>query len=169
MAKVNKTARKKPAPKGKKPAARKAPAKTRAAKSKPVKKAVAAKSVHKKPAPSPAPRPPRVRGVPEQLRDAALKVLDERQAEDIMTFDLGGRSTMADYLIVASGRAARQLAAIAHYLGEAFAKLGVSRTRIEGLPEANWVLVDGGDVIVHLFLPEVRGFYKIEDIWSKSA
>lgn len=114
-----------------------------------------------------APVKKRPSGIPEQLRDAALKILDERQAEEVVCFDLAGRSSVADYLIVASGRAARQLGAIAHYIGEAFEKLGAGRLRVEGLPEANWVLVDGGDVIVHLFRPEVRGYYKIEDIYRR--
>lgn len=183
MAKVKKTVKKtvkkaiskKPAPKkptGKKVVAkktfgRKASAKVAAkikAKARPVKK-IAKKNVPQKAAPRPTSQRPF--GLPEQLRDAALAVLDERQAEEIATFDLAGRSSVADYLIVASGRASRQLAAIAHYLSEAFAKLGVERTRVEGLPEANWVLVDGGDVIVHLFLPEVRGFYNLEGIWGR--
>ena len=75
---------------------------------------------------------------------------------------------MADYLIIASGRAGRQIAAIADYLREAFMKLGVQRVRIEGLPEANWVLVDAGDVVVHLFRPEVRpAITGLEDIWGE--
>lgn len=159
-----KTVAKKTTPKSAKPLAKKnrrakpAPKKV-AAKARPVKKPViAAKAPVKNRRPA---------GKPEQLRDAALAVLNDRQAEEIVAFDLAGRSSMADYLIVASCRAARQLSAIAHYLDEAFSKLGVERTRIEGLPEANWVLVDGGDVIVHLFLPEVRGFYNIEGIWNK--
>lgn len=105
-------------------------------------------------------------GVPEKLRDAALKILDARQAEDIVTIDLTQRSSIADYLVVASGRASRQIAAIAHYLSEAFENLGIKPVRIEGLPEANWVLVDAGDVIVHLFRPEVRSYYNLETMWS---
>lgn len=153
MAPVKKTNKKKPAHKAKKPLPKGKPKMA-----KPKKPPVKAKAlpVNKRPA-----------GLPEQLRDAALKVLNERQAEEIVTFDLAGRSSVADYLIVASGRAGRQLAAIAHYLREAFAKLGVERTRVEGLPEANWVLVDGGDVIIHLFQPEVRGYYNIEGIWGR--
>jgi ribosome-associated protein len=104
-------------------------------------------------------------GIPERMRDAALKVLEDRQAEDVVTFDLAGRSSVADYLIIASGRAARQIAAIAHYLREAFVAHGARQPRVEGLPEANWVLVDGGDVIVHLFRPEVRRYYQLEEIW----
>jgi ribosome-associated protein len=114
----------------------------------------------------PAAKPRRPAGVPEKLRDAALKVLDERQAEDIITVDLADRSSVADYLIIASGRASRQLAAIAHYLRETFAQHGISQIRVEGLPEANWVLVDAGDIIVHLFRPEVRRYYDLERIWD---
>jgi ribosome-associated protein len=141
--------KKKPARKlAKKPAAKKAP------KAK-IKKA-AAKIAHLK----------RPAGLPEQLRDAALRVLDERKAEEIVVVNLEGKSSVADYLIVASGHASRQIAAIAHYLQEAFGRLGAGRTRIEGLPEANWVLVDAGDIIVHLFRPDVRRYYNIENLWE---
>ena len=105
-------------------------------------------------------------GLPEQLRDAALKVLDDRQAENIVTVTVKGRSSVADYILIASARAARQSAALAHYLREAFAELGVHPVRVEGLPEGNWVLVDAGDVIVHLFRPEVRSYYQLEEIWN---
>ena len=169
MAKLKKPARKKPK---KKTAAR---PKVKAKKKKfvkPAKKPVARKVAARKPAPKTAPKPKappkpkRPPGIPEKLRDAALKVLDERQAEDIVTFDLVNRSSMADYLIVASGRAGRQIAAIAHYLKETFQQNGSGQIRIEGLPEANWVLVDCGDVIVHLFRPEVRRYYDLERIWG---
>jgi ribosome-associated protein len=109
---------------------------------------------------------PAIGGFPEELKNAALKVLDDRQAEDIVTISLAGRSSMADYMIVASGRASRQIAAIADYLREAFMKLGVERVRIEGVSQADWVLVDAGDVIVHLFRPEVRQYYGLESIWD---
>ncbi|MGB9154474.1 MAG: ribosome silencing factor, partial [Alphaproteobacteria bacterium] len=107
-----------------------------------------------------------VDGLPEQMRDAVLKVLDERQAEDIVTIPLVGRSSLADYVIIASGRASRQVAALADYLREAFFKLGVRQVRVEGLGESNWVLVDAGDVIVHLFRPEVRSYYDVDAIWA---
>jgi ribosome-associated protein len=106
-------------------------------------------------------------GLPAELLKAALQVLKDRQASEIVTVSLAGRSSMADYLIIASGRAGRQIAAIADYLREAFMKLGARSVRIEGLPEANWVLVDAGDVVVHLFRPEVRNYYRLEDIWTK--
>ena len=149
----------KPAFKGKKAPAKKAPkTKTKVKAKKPAPKL--------KPAAKPVAKSTRPAGIPEKLRDAALQVLDDRKAEEIMTFDLSGRSSVADYLIIATGRAGRQLAAIAHYLREAFSKLGVERTRVEGLPEGNWVLVDGGDVLVHLFLPDVRRYYDLERIWN---
>lgn len=106
------------------------------------------------------------RGLPEKMRDAALKVLDARQAEDIVTVDLRGKSILADFAIIASGRSSRQLAAIADYLGAAFTELGARKIRIEGLPQGDWVLIDAGDVLVHLFRPEVRRYYNIEAIWS---
>ena len=145
--------------------AAKKPVAKKAVKAVAVKKAVKA-AVAKPVAPKKAPRPQKPAGFPEQVRDAALKVLDDRQAEDIITIDLAGRSTIADYLIIASGRAARQLGAIAHYLREAFEKLGLRNIRVEGMSDANWVLVDSGDVIIHLFRPEVRDYYHLEDIWT---
>lgn len=106
------------------------------------------------------------KGVPEQLLAAALKVLDERQAENIVQISLTGKSSLADYLIIASGRSARQIAAIADHLREAFFKLGLRHVHIEGKAQANWVLVDSGDVIVHLFQPEVRKYYDIDSLWK---
>lgn len=140
----------------------------KAATKKIVKKPVV-KKVVSKPAVKAASKPaktPKPHGVAEQIRDVALKVLDERQAEEIFTVDLSGKSSIADYLIIASGRASRQLSAIAHYLREAFEKLGLRNIRVEGLADANWVLVDAGDVVVHLFRPEVRDYYNLESMWS---
>ncbi|MDE1900426.1 MAG: ribosome silencing factor [Alphaproteobacteria bacterium] len=106
--------------------------------------------------------------MPEQLRDAALKILEERQAEEIVTVPLAGRSSVADYLIIASGRAGRQITAIADYLQDAFVKTGAGHVRIEGKSEANWVLIDAGDVIVHLFRPEVRHYYDLDAIYANA-
>ncbi len=140
--------------------------KTAAKKKTPVKKASVKKTPPKQAAKSSAQSSPKSpRGIPEQLRDAALKVLDERQAEEIVTVSLAGKSSVADYLIIATGRAGRQVAAIADYLREAFMKLGVKPVRIEGQAEANWVLVDAGDIIVHLFRPEVRSYYDLDARW----
>lgn len=152
---AKKAAVKKPAPK--------AAAKKAAIKKAPVKKVAAKKTVTKKTAAKlPA-------GIPEQLRDAALKILEERQAEDVVTADLRGKSTMADYVIVATGRSGRQLAAIADYLRLSCETIAKTHPRIEGLPQGDWVLIDAGDVIVHLFRPEVRSYYRIEDIWSQRS
>ncbi|NCC03281.1 MAG: ribosome silencing factor [Proteobacteria bacterium] len=107
--------------------------------------------------------------LPELLREAALKVLDERKAEDIVCIDLRGRSSLADYAMIASGTSARQLGAIANYLLEAFGKLGVKGVRVEGLPQGDWVLIDAGDILIHMFRPEVRTYYQIEDIWSETT
>lgn len=139
-----------------------------------VKQAVAAKPAAKKPA---AKKPVAKKsvsgkaasGLPEQARDIVLRVLDERQAEQIVTIDLRGRSSMADYLIIASGRAARQIAAIADFVQAELGKIGIKRVRAEGTGEGNWVLVDAGDVILHLFRPEVRNFYNIEQIYGEDV
>ncbi len=129
-----------------------------------VKKAVAKKPVAKKTVGGKG-----ASGLPEQARDIILRVLDERQAEQIVTIDLRGRSSMADYLIIASGRAARQIAAIADFVQAELAKIGIKRVRAEGTGEGNWVLVDAGDVILHLFRPEVRNFYNIEHIYGEEV
>ncbi|MDD3030475.1 MAG: ribosome silencing factor [Alphaproteobacteria bacterium] len=105
---------------------------------------------------------------PEKLLETVQKILDERKAEDIVTVALAGRSALADYMVIASGQSGRQLLALADYLDEAFRKAGVVNVRIEGKTDANWVLVDAGDVIVHLFLPDVRAYYDLDTLWSKS-
>ena len=172
VAKKKIAAKKKPGPKA---AAKKKPAPKVAAKKKIAAKPVVKKAAAKKPAAKKvvakksAPKPVAARGpsgLPEQMRDATLKILNERQAEDIVTIPLAGKSPDADYMIIASGRAGRQVTAIADYLRDAFYKLGVKRVRIEGMGEANWVLIDGGDVIVHLFRPEVRSYYDLDAIWA---
>ncbi len=102
--------------------------------------------------------------MPEALRDAAIAVLDERKAENISVIDLKGQHPLTDYMIIASGGSARQLNALAKYLSKAFSKLGQSRIRIDGLPQGDWVLVDAGDVLIHLFRPEVRNYYDLEKV-----
>lgn len=105
-------------------------------------------------------------GFPEKLRDIALKVLDNRKAEDIVMIDLRGKSAIADYMILATGRSSRQTVAMADYLREEFEKLGAKNLKLEGIPQGDWVLVDTGDIIVHLFRPEVRSYYAIDDLWG---
>lgn len=93
------------------------------------------------------------------------RALDADKAEDIETIDLRGQSAIADYMIVASGRSTTQVTAMAKKLQERLKARGMAHTSLEGTEHGNWVILDAGDVIVHLFRPEVRSFYKIEDMW----
>jgi ribosome-associated protein len=95
-----------------------------------------------------------------------LTSLDDDKAEDILAIDIRGKSSLADMLVVASGRSARHVAALADHVLRKLKEAGVGDVRIEGLPHADWVLVDAGDVVVHIFRPEVRAFYNIEKIWT---
>ena len=95
-----------------------------------------------------------------------LSRLDDEKAQDIVFIDLRNKSTVADGLIIASGRSHRHVGAMADHLLRALKDAGLGRARVEGLPHCDWVLIDVGDVIVHLFRPEVRGYYNIEKIWS---
>ena len=92
--------------------------------------------------------------------------LDDDKAEDIVAIDLRGKSTIADYMVIATGRNSRQLAAMASHLDEKLTKAGVPRVSVEGKNQGDWVLLDGGDVVVHLFRPEVRTFYALEKMWG---
>ena len=100
------------------------------------------------------------------MSDLILARLDDDQAQDVILIDLKDKSSVADAMIVASGRSHRHVAAIADHLLRALKDAGFGRARVEGLPHCDWVLIDAGDVIVHLFRPEVRAFYNLEKIWS---
>jgi ribosome-associated protein len=95
-----------------------------------------------------------------------LKSLEDDKAEDIVSIDIKGRSSLADTLIVASGRSQRHVGALADRLLKKLKEAGAAHLAVEGLAQCDWVLVDAGDVIVHLFRPEVRAFYNIEKIWT---
>ena len=97
-----------------------------------------------------------------------LTSLEDDKAEEILAIDIRGKSSFADMLIVASGRSARHVGALADHIMRKLKEFGVKDVRIEGLPHCDWVLVDAGDVVVHLFRPEVRSFYNIEKIWAGS-
>ena len=101
----------------------------------------------------------------DELHALVLQSLDDDQAQEVVTIPLEGKSNIADHMVVASGRSSRQVAAIAQKLAERIKKSGRS-ARIEGLPTADWVLIDAEDVIVHLFRPEVRSFYNLERMWA---
>lgn len=95
-----------------------------------------------------------------------LKQLDDDQAQDIVTIDLADKSSIADYMVIASGRSTRQVASMAQKLAEEVKRRGHGPARLEGLPAADWVLIDAGDVVVHIFRPEVRSFYNLERMWA---
>ena len=102
----------------------------------------------------------------EALHRLILTSLDDDQAEEVITIPLAGKSSIADHMVIASGRSTRQVASMATKIAEKIkAEFGRS-VRIEGLPTADWVLIDANDVIVHLFRPEVRTFYNLERMWQ---
>jgi ribosome-associated protein len=106
---------------------------------------------------------------PAQLVKLVAAQLEEDKAENILEIPLAGKSPMADAMIVASGRSARHVAALADHVFRKLKAAGASRVRMEGMPNADWVLIDAGDVIVHIFRPEVREFYNLERIWASDA
>jgi len=105
-------------------------------------------------------------GAEDTLLAAVLQSLDEDQAQDVVTIDLHGKSSIADHMVIASGRSSRQVAAIAQKLAERLKHAGHGHSRIEGLPAADWVLVDAGGLVIHVFRPEVRTFYNLERMWA---
>ena len=101
----------------------------------------------------------------DALHRLILQSLDDDQAQEVVSIPLDGKSSIADHMVVASGRSSRQVAAIAQKLAERIKQAGRA-ARIEGLPSADWVLIDAEDVVVHIFRPEVRSFYNLERMWS---
>ncbi|AUH33777.1 ribosome silencing factor [Paracoccus tegillarcae] len=101
----------------------------------------------------------------DQVLDRILSSLEDDKAEDIVQIDLRGRSAMADHMVIASGRNARQVATIAEKLAERYKKATGRTARIEGKDAGDWVLIDTDDVVVHVFRPEVRDFYQLEKMW----
>jgi ribosome-associated protein len=100
------------------------------------------------------------------IETMVLKRLDDEKAQDIIFIDLTDKSSVADALVIASGRSHRHVGAIADHLLRALKDAGHGRAKVEGLPACDWVLIDAGDLVIHLFRPEVRSFYNIEKIWS---
>lgn len=110
-----------------------------------------------RPAAAPAPSP---------MIDVVLKSLDDAKAEQTVSIDITGKSSLADHMVVTSGRSHRHVGAVADQLAKALREAGFGKPRVEGLPHCDWVLVDAGDVVVHIFRPEVREFYNIEKMWA---
>jgi ribosome-associated protein len=96
-----------------------------------------------------------------------LSRLDDMKAEETITIDLRGKSAFSDYMIVTCGRANRHVGAIAENVTKALKETGIRNIHVEGMPNCDWVLIDSGDVIVHVFRPEVREFYNIERLWTQ--
>ena len=145
-------------PVAKKTVAKKAPAKKAVAKKSPV----TAKVVI-------APKGPRYAGPDWPLMNVILDSMEDSKAEEILPINVMGRSSMADGMVIASGRANRHVAAIADQLVDKLKAFGQKDIRVEGLETSDWVLVDAGNIIVHIFRPEVRSFYNLEKLWSEHA
>lgn len=93
-------------------------------------------------------------------------LLDEAKAEETVSIDLKGKSSLADQMVVTQGRSNRHVASIADRIVQGLKDAGVGKPRVEGMNTADWVLIDAGDVILHIFRPEVRAFYNLEKMWS---
>ena len=100
------------------------------------------------------------------LLDKICFWLDDAKAEKIVTIDLEGKTTIGDYMVIATGRTDRHVGAIADQLQRKLKEAGFARTRVEGTESCDWVLIDTGDIVVHVFRPEVRDFYNLEKMWS---
>ena len=102
---------------------------------------------------------------PDQILELVTASLDKDNARDVVAIPLAGKTSMADYMVVASGTSTRQVASIAEHLAFRLKQAGVNVMGIEGMRQADWVLIDAGDMIVHIFRPEVREFYGLERMW----
>ena len=105
----------------------------------------------------------------EETLRLVLARLDDMKAEDTTTIDLRGKSAIADYMVIASGRSNRHVGSVADRVLEALHAAGVRHVRVEGMPLCDWVLIDAGDILVHVFRPEARAFYSLEKMWAGSA
>ena len=148
--------------------ARKAPAKTKAAAKKakttaakkPAKKPISKKAALKKAANQP------LYAVDEALLERIRMSLDDDKAQDIVTIPMEGRSSLADAIVIATGTSSRHVASIAEHLARRLKDAGYGTRPVNGASQGDWVLVDAGDVIVHIFRPEVREYYNLESMWS---
>jgi ribosome-associated protein len=107
-----------------------------------------------------------VRPDAEEILRIVLARLDDMKAEDTTTIDLRSKSSIADYMVVTSGRSNRHVGSVADRVLEDLGEAGFTGVRVEGMPHCDWVLIDAGDVIVHVFRPEVRAFYNLEKMWA---
>ncbi|MEM1129039.1 MAG: ribosome silencing factor [Pseudomonadota bacterium] len=105
----------------------------------------------------------------DQLLERILSSLSDDKAEDVVSIDLRGRSELADFMVIASGRSTRQVASISEKLTDRLKQKTGLNCKVEGKDQGDWVLIDAGDVIVHVFRPEVRDFYQLEKMWQQSG
>jgi ribosome-associated protein len=104
----------------------------------------------------------------QKLLTLAEKLLDDGKAEDVAAIDLQGKSDIADFMLIATGRSQRQVMALAQRLTEGFKEAGCKNVAVEGMRHGEWVLIDAGDVVVHLFRPETRAYYNLEKMWGEA-
>ena len=115
---------------------------------------------------APRPRGRAVRRPHPQMIDIVLQSLDDAKAEHTVAIDMTGKSPITDHMVITSGRSHRHVGAVADQLTRALKENGFGNAKVEGVPSCDWVLVDAGDVVVHIFRPEVRDFYNLEKMWS---
>lgn len=131
----------------------------------------------KKPAPKPVAKAPAKKAAvktpklsaTEALSQKLAKIIDDNKGEEIVTLNIKNKCSFADFMIVASGRAPRHVVALADYVADMLKKNGTPALSIEGKESGDWVLIDAGDIVVHIFRPEVRHFYNIEKMWALPA
>jgi ribosome-associated protein len=104
----------------------------------------------------------------QKLLTLAEKLLDDGKAEDIATIDLQGKSDIADFMLIATGRSQRQVMALAQRLTEGLKEAGCKHVSVEGMRHGEWVLIDAGDIVVHLFRPDTRAYYNLEKMWGEA-
>ncbi|MDX1923551.1 MAG: ribosome silencing factor [Alphaproteobacteria bacterium] len=114
----------------------------------------------------PAAKESKVKDLQEFMRDKVMKALDDGKAEDTICIDVRGQSPICDFLIITTGRSSRSVNALSEAVDKALRESGAKNVRNEGKAAGDWAVVDGGDVIVHVFRPEVRAFYRLEEVWG---
>lgn len=157
---------KKASPKAKAVAKKSVPKNAKKTASKPARKPAPKKPVPKKPVPKKVAAPAKKPAPQSDLLKRILTSLDDDKAENIITIDLEGRSALCDAAVIASGRSSRHVSAMAEHLARRLKEGGYGTRPVNGQAQGDWVLVDAGDVIVHLFRPEVRDYYDLEGMWS---
>ncbi len=111
----------------------------------------------------------KARPAADETLNLILSRLEDMKAEETVTIDLRGKSAFSDYMVVTTGRSNRHVGAVAENVAKGLKETGLKSVHVEGLPNCDWVLIDSGDVIVHVFRPEVREFYNLERLWTQNT